>query len=173
MRKVLVMLTVLAMVGGMAAYADTLKKGDKEMNFNFSYAKISPDEGDDITLSQFAGAMGYLITDGNEVGLQFAYQKQDYGGGDSSDSNTISAFYHYNFKAGETMNPYLGVLATTYGGDMGDSIDMSYGIQGGVKVYPWSNAGFNFGVQYEQLMGANDGGDATNVAAFGGVLIKF
>jgi hypothetical protein len=172
MRKLFVVLMVLAVVGGMAAYADTLKKGDKEATFRFSYSSISPDTGDDIKETILEGGMGYLITDAHEVGGLLSYSKYDVGS-DSTDSNQIGVFYHYNFKAGDMMNPYLGVNVAMYGGDTGDMYDSSYGVEAGLKLYPWANAGFNFGVRWDNLMGANDIGDGTYTALFGGVLFKF
>lgn len=156
------------------AFADPLKKGEKEIDFTFSYDNLNPDgTGDDLKTTILTGSFGYMLTDGHEVGGQLSYSKLDAGDAGDTDSTQLGAFYHYNFRAGTGMNPYVGARVFTISGDLGDIYSNGYGLVGGIKVWPWANAGFNFGVSWDQLMGDGDFEDATQTSLFAGIGIKF
>lgn len=156
------------------ALADSLRKGQKEINFDFSYSKLEGDDSNQsLKTTLLTGMFGYMLTDGHEVGGILQYSKSEISGSASSDSTLFGAFYHYNFQAGPNINPYLGANLATIGGDLGDVFDTAYGIEGGVKVWPWSNGGFQFGVRYTKYQGADNFEDGTETALFGGVGIKF
>ena len=55
---------------------------------------------------------------------------------------TLGVFYHFNFNLGGATTPFPGAFYSTIGGDEGDIVDSSYGIEGGVKIHPWENGGF-------------------------------
>ena len=173
---VLSIATALAVVGGSSAYADSLKKGDKEFLFAFDYSDIKFDEGGgDIKTTILSGNFGYLITNGNEVGGLINYQKAEVTGEATSDATIFGVFYNYNFKAGTNMNPYVGVSYATIGGNYGDVFKDDIGARVGIKVYPWSNGGFNFGLGYDKLKGESSNGvpDAKTTSAFAGINLKF
>lgn len=172
MRKLLSLGAVLAFVCGTAAFADTLKKGNMELSFAFSYDDLSPDSGEDAKTYNLDGAWGYLLTDRNELGATLSYAKVE-GGGVSADAMRYGAFYNFNFAAGDMANPYIGAQIEGFSGDLSDFYDMSYGISGGVKFYPWANGGFNFGARYDWLTGADDFEDATDLRFFAGVNVKW
>lgn len=156
------------------AFADPLKKGQKEIDFTFSYDNLDPDGAEEeLKTTIFTGSFGYMLTDGHEVGGFLAYNKLEAGDFGDTDSTQIGGFYHYNFAAGTNMNPYVGARISTISGDLGDVYDTSYGLIGGVKVWPWANAGFNFGVSWDQYMGDGDFEDATNTSIFAGIGVKF
>ncbi len=113
-----------------------------------------------------------MITKGNELGFSLNYSKVD---NDlvSVDGMGIGLWYNYNFRAGDMFNPYLGANYIFYTGDIGDIFDSSYGVQGGVKIWPWENAGMNFGMRYQWNTGAGDMAGRDPVHLFAGVLIKF
>lgn len=157
------------------ALADPLKKGEKEVDFTFSYDNLDPDgEGsDELKTTIITGSFGWMLTDTQEVGGFLAYNKLDAGDAGDTDSTQLGAFYHFNFRAGTNMNPYIGARISTISGDLGDIYDTSYGFVGGIKVWPWANAGFNFGVAWDELMGSDDFEDATDLSMFAGIGIKF
>ena len=168
-----ILLAIAALVCA-PAFADPLKKGQKEIDFTFSYDNLNPDgAAEDVKTTILTGSFGYMLTDGHEVGGFLAYNKLDAGDAGETDSTQLGAFYHYNFHAGTNMNPYVGARISTISGDLGDIYDNSYGIVAGVKVWPWANGGFNFGVSWDQLMGADDFEDATNTSVFAGIGLKF
>lgn len=175
MKKLLVSIGIVMLLVGTTsvAMADQLKKGDKEMLFSFSYEDLSFDGGGDLKTTDLSGAFGYLLTDANELGGTLLYSKVDAGSGGSVDSTLLGIFYHYNFKAGTNLNPYIGGFYNFVSGDTGDVFDNVYGLELGIKVYPWSNGGFNFGVNYSQWTGADTNPDADGLRAFAGVLLKF
>lgn len=176
MRKILAMAVVLVVASGMVALADPLKKGNKELNFSFSYDSFDPGgDADKAKTTMLDGAFGWLLTDSQEVGGLLNYTSTDLGGdSETTDAYGLGAFYHWNFKAGDSMNPYLGARLGFFGGDLSDFYDMFYGVEGGVKFYPWANAGMNFGLRWEKWTGAEDGiEDADNMSVFAGMLFKF
>lgn len=168
-RAIGVLLAIL--VCGSVAMADQLKKSDKELGFTFSYSDISPDQGDDLSTTVLDGFFGWLLTDHHEVGGLLTYTETEVGNA-STDSSAFGVFYDYNFQAGTNLNPYVGGHYQTIGGDQGDFLDSRYGLRGGIKIYPWSNGGFNFGLSWDQFTGADNFGDADGTTLFGGVLIK-
>lgn len=156
-----------------AASAGVLEPGEKEVDFAFSYNDVNPDgAGSSVKTTALAGSFGYMLTEGHEVGGRLAYRKVEVGNADA-DSTQFGAFYHYNFRGGEMLNPYLGGSVTVFSGDLGDLYDNAAGVEGGVKVWPWANAGFRFGLSYEELFGSGDSDDASSLTLFGGVGIKF
>jgi len=169
---VTIAVVALLMVGAAGSVqANQLEKGDKEINFNVSYTDISPDVGDSLKTTQIDGRFGYLLTHAHEVGFMLDYMKIE--DGSSADASIYGVFYHYNFRAGETMNPYVGAQVYAFGGDLGDVYDTSYGLQAGIKVYPWDHAGFNFGLSWDTLNGKDAFGDGDQTKLFGGVLVKW
>jgi hypothetical protein len=177
MRRVIAVLIAIVACGWVAQ-ADQLAKGDNELVFDFSYEDFSVDSpspgvsGVDTKDINLAGRWGYLLTNRHEVGGVIDYSKSEVGSADS-DSIGIGAFYAYNFAAGTNLNPFLEGHFLTIGGDAGDVFDNQYGIAGGVKVYPWENGGFDFGVSWDQLKGASSFPDADGFTLFGGILVKW
>jgi hypothetical protein len=171
MKRLSVVLAVLVLVSGSSAFAGQLAKGDWEFLFDFSYSKFSPDTGSDEKSTDITGRAGYLLTDAHEVGGVLEYGKDE--NGVSFDSTAFGAFYHYNFKAGTNMNPYVGAQYTFFGGDFGDFYESASGLTAGIKVYPWDNGGFNFGVLWENWSGEDFVEDADVTGLFGGVQLKY
>ena len=184
MRKALVILMVLCVVGGTAAFADQLKKGEMETSAMFSYSEVDPRMGiDKLKQTQLMGAFGYLLTDGHEVGGELTYMKEEQGNA-SIDSTLFGVFYNYNFKAGTNLNPYVGaqvgsISGSGSGGDTSFSQPYSayYGVQGGIKIYPWKNGGFNVGLRWDNWSGKTLNGikfdDAKVLQLAAGILIKW
>jgi len=160
----------MLLLGGIAvADADQLEKGDFEVGFRLSYSDLDFDgPGGDSDSKEFVGSFGYLLTDHHELGAGVGY----FGSG-SFDTVEYGGSYSYNFRAGQSLNPYLGALILGFGGDRADVFDLGYAVELGVKFYPGSHGGMLFGVTYRQLTGANKGPDASNVIAFGGLTLKF
>ena len=177
MRKMFALFLLFAVVGGTAAMADALKKGDKELTFAFTYTdqKIKPENGDDLSLTNInlGGAFGYCITRGNEVGISGAYQKTEVTDVDTVSGTVLGFFYNYNFQAGEMMNPFLGANYQFYSGDLGDVWRTSYGINGGIKVYPWANAGMQFGMRYDWYVKNTGFENSDGWAFFAAIGLKF
>lgn len=173
MKKALVIVLALAAAATTAANADSLEKGNKEIDFAFSYNDLNPDgTADSLKTTTLAGSFGYLLGGGNEVGGRLAYSKQEQGDF-NVDATQIGAFYNYNFRAGENLNPYLGAQVSFLSGDLGDVYDNTFGVEAGLKVWPWTNAGFKFGLAFDQYNGADDFEDAKSTTVFGGIGIKF
>lgn len=159
---------------GLVTHADQLAKGDNELNFTFSYSDVSVDGGGgDSKSADLSGSWGYLLTNHHEIGGILMYSKLDIDSGPDTDSNAIGAFYDFNFQAGESTNPYVGAHYLMVGGDAGDMVDNQYGLRAGVKVYPWMNGGFNFGLQFDKFTGADSFPDGDSVSLFGGILVKW
>lgn len=163
----------VALAATSLASAEVLRQDESEINFAFSYNDLDPDGfGTDIKTTTLAGSYGYMLTDGHEIGGRLSYLKTEVGDADV-DSTQLGAFYQYNFRGGEMLNPYLGGTFSFFAGDLGDFYDYAYGVEGGLKVWPWQNAGFNFGLSWEELTGADDFEDASSMTLFGGIGIKF
>jgi hypothetical protein len=155
-----------------SAFADQLEKGDTEINFAFTFQQQDIDDSDlDPELTSLSGSFGYLLTDAHELGAILGYTDLKIEN-ESTDLFSFGAFYHYNFRAAENLNPYVGAQIATVTGDDAVS-DSSYGLTAGVKMYPWENGGFNFGVSYDQFAGDGDNPDSNTINVFAGVLIKF
>ncbi len=170
-RFVAILCAVLALFP--PASAAVLETGEKEVDFAFSYNDLDPDGASSaVKTTALMGSFGYMLTEGHEVGGRLAYRKVEVGNADA-DSAQFGAFYHYNFRGGEMLNPYLGASATLFSGDLGDLYDNAVGFEGGVKVWPWANAGFRFGLSYEELFGSGASDDASSLTLFGGIGIKF
>ena len=184
MRKIFGIVAILAFMCGTSVFADTLKKGNKELSFSFSYDDVKlkniESEGNFKTYN-LLGSFGYLITDGNEAGINISYNKtelpviadRETKDTASFDSIGYGFFYNYNFKAGDMCNPYLGAQVQGFSGDFGDYFNWSYGATAGVKIYPWSNGGFNFGARYDWVQGQEDIVDSTDLRFFAGVNVKW
>jgi len=120
--------------------------------------------------------MGFMLTDQHEVGGRLSWFKSEF---DSStvnsdvDGNAIGAFYHFNFGMEGSMTPFVGAFYTIVGGDLGDIIDSDYGIEGGVKVYPWENGGFVFKAVWDQFTGSDNNPDGDGLGLFAGVGLKW
>jgi hypothetical protein len=176
MRKLFVVLMVLAVVGGTAAFADQLKKGEKEVNFAFSWTSFDPGGGfDKVQQIMIDGTWGYMLTDAHEVGALTQYQR--YSDGGSFNNYGLGAYYNYNFKAGTNMNPYLGArIAYLRFDDFGGferPYKALYGVVGGIKIYPWQNAGFNFSLAWDQYQKDKADENGKQLGAFVGVLVKW
>jgi len=173
------MLTVcgLCMAGGP-------EKGENETAFRLSYSDtdFGSTGGLDFGSSQDTDvslAYGWYLTDSHELGLSLGYVKQEIKGGSlgpdaSIDGTQFGGFYNYNFSAGTTLTPYLGASLATMGGDLGDAYDFSYGVEFGVKVYPFEHGGFSFGLSYSELLSDTPGlPDASGINLGAGLLLKY
>ena len=167
MRKRIIMaLSALLLAGASIAGADQLEKGDREIIFRFSYSNLDFDgPGGDSETTEILGSFGYMLTDHHEVGFGVGYASFD-----SSDSLEYGAAYTYNFRAGTSLNPFLSALIVGFGGDV---FDLGYGVEAGVKVYPWEHGGVLFGLTYRELTGADGVPDASNLLAVAGLILKF
>jgi hypothetical protein len=168
-RRNITLLGALLLSGAAIAHADQLKRGDFEVAFRFSYSDLDFDgrRGDSET-KEFVGSFGYMLTDHHELGAGVGYF-----GIDSSDTVEYGGAYSYNFRAAQSLNPYLAAVILGFAGDLGDIFDLGYGAELGVKLYPWPHGGMLFGVTYRQLDGADRIPDATNTIVFGGLTLKF
>ena len=170
----IVVLMALALVVTMPAMAD-LKKGDKELTASFSYSTQDFDDSDvELTDIDLNVDFGYLLTDRHEVGGRLNWFKTEVEpGGLDFDGNSFGAFYHFNFNLGGAMTPFVGAFYTVVGGDEGDIVDSDYGIEGGLKIYPWENGGFIVKAVWDQFTGANDNPDGDGLGLFAGVGLKW
>lgn len=169
LRKTLSAVAMLLLAAFSAVEADQLEKGDTELQFRFSYNQIDFDgPGGSAETTEVLGLFGYMLTDHHEIGAGLAYAAFD-----SFDVVEYGVSYHYNFRAGANLNPYLGAFVLGFGGDRGDVFDLGYAAEVGVKVYPWSHGGMVFGLAYRELEGAGGAPNATNVISFGGLSLKF
>ncbi|MCP3962598.1 MAG: outer membrane beta-barrel protein [bacterium] len=168
-KQIIIALSALLLAGASIADADQLEKGDREIIFRFSYSNLDFDgPGGDSETTEIAGSFGYMLTDHHEVGFGLGYASFD-----SSDSVEYGAAYTYNFRAGTSLNPFLSTLIVGFGGDLDDVFDLGYGVEAGVKVYPWEHGGVLFGVTYRELTGADGVPDASHLLAFAGLTLKF
>jgi hypothetical protein len=109
----------------------------------------------------------------HEIGVSVGYFKTEIED-ISADGGTFGAFYALNFPTSGPMTPYVGVNAAALGGDLGDLYDFQYGAAVGLKVYPFTNGGFNVGLAYQILNAAEnyiDDADGFSVAI--GLLLRF
>jgi hypothetical protein len=183
MRKVLALVLFLGVIG--VASADGLEKGDNEVSLRLSYSDTdfgSDSSGSDLGSTKNTDvsiSYGWLVTDRHEVGLIAAYSKLKIDGGDifldeSVDGTRFGAFYIYNFGASGSLTPYVGASLSTLGGDLGDSYNLQYGAEAGLKFYPFENGGISFGLGYSKLkadMPGLDDADDLNIGV--GLLLKY
>lgn len=169
MKKLLLGLLTLLVLGVAPAFADQLEKGDIEFAFRISYSELDFDgPGGDSDQQEYVATIGYMLTDHHEIGLGVGYV--DFGFSDSFD---FGGAYTYNFRAGQDLNPFIAAVVVGFGGDLGDVFDLGYGADLGVKAYPWEHAGVIFGVSYRELDGSDGFPDAEQIRAFGGVTLKY
>lgn len=161
---------VAALLLGVPAAADQLEKGDRQLRFDLAFSTLDFDAervGDSDKIELTAG-FGYMLTDHHEIGAAAGWFAQN-----GSDSTILLLYYTYNFRAGQILNPYVAGQFLTYQGDLADLFDIAYGVEVGVKVFPWSHAGFLTGLNYREVRGAEDIFDATEINLFSGLLVKF
>ena len=167
-----------------AAAAGELQKGDNEVAFEAAYSDtdFGSSEGFDLGSTKetdLSLSYGWLVTDHHEFGLVAGYFKQDIDGGDvfanaEVDGTRLGGFYTYNFGNYGNVTPYVGGVISTLGGDLGDSFDLQYAAEVGIKVYPWEHGGFNVGLGYFQLTADAPGLDDADGLNLGiGVLLKY
>jgi hypothetical protein len=152
-----------------AVSADTLAKGDSELSLVLDWASVDRDDRSDSD-EEVRATLGYgrMLTDAHEIGGEIFYtQENDF------DGIGLGVFYHYNFAAQGTLNPFLGANLVHFEGDLGDLWDRAYGLFAGVKVYPYEHAGCAFGASYHWLQGAETGFDATQASLFASLRVKF
>ena len=171
-----VILAALVLVAAMPVSA-ALKDGEKELTGSFSYRTRDFDDSDfETTDAQLNVDLGFLLTDNHEVGGRISWFKSEVeSGGESldADGNAIGAFYHFNFGMEGSMTPFVGAFYTIVGGDLGDTLDSDYGIEGGLKIYPWDNGGFIVKAVWDQFTGADDFPDGDGLGLFAGVGLKW
>lgn len=167
--RMFTILGALILASVSVASADQLAKGDFEISFRFSYSDLDFEgRGGDAEIKEFVGTFGYMLTDHHQLGAGIGYA-----GFDSSDTVEYGGAYSYNFRAAQSLNPYVSAVILGFGGDRGDVFDFGYGAELGLKVYPWPHGGMLFGVTYRQLRGKGGVPDATQFIAFGGLTLKF
>ena len=168
-KRIITAFGALLLIGASVAHSDQLKTGDIEVAFRFSYSKLDFDgRGGDSEAKEIVGMFGYMLSDHHQVGAGVGYS-----GVGSSDAMEYGASYSYNFRAGQSLNPFVSAVILGFGGDLGDVFDFGYGAELGVKVYPWPHGGMLFGVTYRELTGAGGGPDANSFLALGGLTLKF
>ena len=168
-QRTIVLTGLLLLAGVSVASADHLEKGDFEISFRFSYSDLDfQGRGGDSDSTEVVGGFGYMLTDHHQLGAGVGYS-----GIDSSDSVELGGAYTYNFRAAQSLNPYLSALILGFGGDLGDIFDFGYGAEAGVKIYPWRHGGMLFGMTYRELRGSDGIPDARSFIAFGGLTLKF
>jgi len=159
------------------AFAEKPMAGDNELSARFSYSDVDYGSGS-TTDTELTATWGRYVTANHQFGLSVSYVEQeiddDFFGGESTDGNELGVFYAYNFSTTGTMTPFVGIGASIIGGDLGDIYDSSYGLEAGLKVFPYKHAGFVFSVAYAELQAAEsfiDDADGLSVGA--GLLIRF
>ena len=161
----------------MAGWSADAAKGPNEVAGRLSYANVDLGPAE-TTDTEFNLAYGRYLTENHEVGLTATYVKneieeEDFGS-ESVDGMGVGAFYHFNFTTSGMITPFLGASVGFIGGDIGDLYDYQYGIEGGIKVYPFENAGVSVGLAWQQLVAAEDEWDDADGLAFAiGLLIRF
>ena len=173
-RSRIVVLFALALLVALPASAD-LTKGEKEVTASFSYSTQDFDDSDvELTDMDLDVDFGYLLTERHEIGGRLAWSKTEVEpGGLDFDSTAFGVFYHFNFNLGGATTPFVGAFWTTIGGDEGDIVDSDYGIEGGVKIYPWENGGFIVKAVWDQFTGANDNPDGDGLGLFAGIGLRW
>jgi len=159
------------------ALADQPVAGENELAGRLNYTDIDYGSGS-VTNTEFTLAWGRYLTPNHQVGLNASYIDQeiedDFGDSLSADGSTLGVFYAFHFGTAGMTTPYIGVNAAIISGDLGDLYDYSYGLEAGLKVFPYKNAGFVFSVSYAELSAAEsfiEDADGINVGA--GLLIRF
>ncbi len=174
MKRIILTVSVLMLIvviGSGTALAGQLAQGESEVTAGFSFEDVSSDGGDSQTIDLSLG-WGRMLTDAHEVGGMLGYSKLDFDSEGSVDGGTLGAFYNYNFAAGTNMNPYLGVNVATFFGDLSDFYNFGYGVEAGIKVWPWDNGGFTFGIGWDSTDTEFDSTDDT-LSAFMGIRLKY
>ena len=167
MRKLVVLTAILVAVPTATAMAQGLEKGDTEIGVSLSFINVNRG-GSSNESARLAVEYGRMLTDRHEIGGVLIYTKQN-----EFDAPRFGAFYHYNFSARGNLTPFLGGQVTYIGGDLGNTYDFALGAFAGVKVYPFEHAGFQTGLRYDRIEGDGPSPDATELALFGSLRIKF
>ena len=159
------------------AWANQPVAGDNELAGRLSYLDIDYGSGS-VTDTEFTLAWGRYLTANHQVGLNASYIDQeiddDFAGSVSVDGSTFGVFYAFHFGTAGITTPYIGVNAAIIGGDLGDLYEYGYGVEAGLKVFPYKHAGFVFSVAYTELSAdENFIEDADGITVGAGLLIRF
>lgn len=150
MKNVLILCTLL---GAVPALAGTPRQGEREVAVQLSYSNFSNGSAgsSNTETTLITGNFGYLLTDHHELGFSLGYESQKVV--TTASDSRLGANYTYNFKGGQDATPFLGLHAgvLNYSNAFGDSPYKSfYGVEAGVKLYPWDHAGFLFSASWDQ-----------------------
>lgn len=168
MSKVVSVMFLVILASASLSFAQHLEKGDKELAFRLRYTNLDFDHLDNTETAEVRLTFAYMLTNHHEILGFVGYLMID-----SFDDVNFGASYHYNFRAGDNLNPYVAPLVVKFAGDTEDTFDWGYGVEVGVKVYPWSHGGFLFGLNYVDFQGEIPLLDATQFNMFGGLTVKF
>lgn len=161
----------------LAGFAGETAKGQNEMAGSLTYTNL--DSGFiETTETQVDLSYGRYLTDSHEVGARVTYYETEIEeegfGSESIDGMGFGVFYHFNFVTSSVVTPFLGANVSWLGGDVGDVYDFQYGIEGGIKVYPFEHAGVVIGLEWAQLQAAENYYDDADGLSFAvGLLIRF
>lgn len=185
MRKLRVLCVgVMLLSCSLASLAEGPVKGENEFSLSASYSKLDfgVAAGYDLgstTDSSVGLSYGWMLTDMHEVGFVVSYMKQEFEGGDffesmDTDGTGFGGFYNLNVKTTGNITPYVGASVIKYGGDMGDAYDIQYGIDGGIKLYPFEHGGIVFSLNYAKLKADMDEmPDADAIGLGVGMILKY
>lgn len=159
MKKTVILTVVLLMIMTGLAWAGT-DAGDKEIGINGSYSNLTNSEDDDTThfisgqiiFNYFFSA--YFSVGGTFRMDNFTYEPDQ---GDTSSTTSQTLNIRTDLLAGgptKTVIPYIGVHGGNYtsksesGGNTYDSSSFSYGLQGGLKMFPSERVSVNLELDY-------------------------
>jgi len=179
----IVAVAVLILCG--TVFAEGFEKGDAELSFRISYVDVDfgSTQGLDLggtTDAELTFAGGWLLTQSHELGLSLGYVKQEIEGGDvfqseDTDGTSLGAFYNYNFTTTSSVTiPFIGFNFAALGGDVGDVYNFQYGVEAGLKIYPFEHGGVVFSIGYTELVAEEDQlPDGSALSLGGGLLLRF
>lgn len=160
------------------ATAGQLQKGDNEVAFRFSFTDVDlgSNQGD-VTNFDLAIGYGSLLTDNHELGVSAGYTKTEINGPgvDSDvDGGRWGVFYNLNFGSQGNITPYIGFDFRVFGGDLGDIFEYGYGVEAGIKVYPFDHGGFTAGLAYSKQEPSRSSQPSANTLSIGvGLALKY
>ncbi|HEX9011604.1 MAG TPA: outer membrane beta-barrel protein [Holophagaceae bacterium] len=177
MLKPTLALVLLASCGAAALQADAPKAGEKELGLQFNYSNLDTgtSSSPNIESTQLKASYGYLLTDHHEIGGFLGYTSQKVY--QTASTTAFGVAYSYNFQIGKETTPYLGAHAAFLSSSLpnGALADYKnyYGLEAGLKVYPWDHAGFTFAATWDTYVKDHAPDNGTQFALVVGLGLKW
>ena len=175
MKKTIVLTVVLAMVLTGFAWAGT-DKGYKEIGINAALSRITISDSDDALNNLYLGVVfNYFLSANVSLGASYRINVSSTEVDDDSLETTFQTLgLRADLLAGgstKSVIPYIGLhggntfVYIDYADDSADSSSFSYGLHGGLKIFPSERVSVNLELDYTTFDPDTDTGETVTIDA--------